>query len=366
ISEDAFTGSGAMSALSCTPSQPATLAPNDVLSCTATYDVTQADVDAGCVDNHASATGTPPTGPPVTDTDDATVPSTPAPGLTLVKRVDSVDDVNGNGLTDAGDQINYVFDVENTGNLTMDPVVINDTLLDGLGITITCDPDALAPGESVTCEADAPYVITLADVNAGGVTNVATATGTPPTGPPTTTPPTTTTTPTDPSPGMTLAKRVDSIDDVNGNGRNDAGDEINYVFDVENTGNTTITDIVVDDPLLADAGIAVTCAPDSLAPGQSVTCEADEPYVITAADVRRGYVRNVATAVGTPPPGTELPPTPPSTTTTLTPPSGVSGESNESLPNTGGPPLAGLAGGLAALLMGVALAVSSRRRYETR
>ncbi|MCX6398618.1 MAG: GEVED domain-containing protein, partial [Propionibacteriales bacterium] len=299
ISEDAFTGSGAMSALSCTPSQPVTLAPDAVLSCTATYVASQADVDAGGLDNVASVTGTPPTGGPVTDTDNVSVPATPAPGLDLVKRVDSVDDVNGNGLTDAGDEIYYVFDVENTGNVTMDPVVVDDPVLDGLGITITCDPSALAPGESVTCEADAPYVITAADVDAGGVTNVATATGTPPTGPPTTTPPSTTTTPTDQTPDISLVKDVAETELV-------AGGTLHYTFTATNTGNVSLSNVSISEDAFTGSGAmsALSCTPSqpaTLAPAAQIVCTAT--YAVTQADVDAGVVDNTASATGTPPTG---------------------------------------------------------------
>ncbi|MFC7500792.1 hypothetical protein, partial [Nocardioides sp. GCM10030258] len=165
--------------------------------CTATYVVTQADVDAGTVDNTATTTGTPPSGPDVTDEDEVQVPGTSEPALSLNKRVAAIEDVNGTGLNDLGDEINFVFDLENTGNVTLTGVAVDDPLLVGLGITVTCDPTTLAPGDTVTCAADAPYVITQADVDAGTVENVATATGTPPSGPVVETPESPTVTPLD-------------------------------------------------------------------------------------------------------------------------------------------------------------------------
>ena len=71
--------------LTCTPPQPATLAPGAPLSCTGSHTITQADLDAGVVTNVATATGTPPSGPNVSDTDDASVPSAQAPHISLVK-----------------------------------------------------------------------------------------------------------------------------------------------------------------------------------------------------------------------------------------------------------------------------------------
>src|SRR5690606_31335282 len=84
-------------------------------------------------------------------------------------------------------------------------------------------------------------------------------------------------------------------------------------FEVANVGNVTISGIQIDDPLLADAGVAVTCTPGRLAPGESVVCTS-QAYTVTAADERRGRVRNVATVNGedlsgspvTPPPADQV------------------------------------------------------------
>ncbi|MFK4761530.1 hypothetical protein ACI3KS_11395 [Microbacterium sp. ZW T5_45] len=237
------------------------------------------------------------------------------PALTLQKRVLEVIDVNGNGITDLGDQILWAFDLTNTGNTTLSDLTVDDDMLTAQGIGVTCDPDSLPVGGTVTCEADAAYTITQADVDNGKVVNTATATGTPPTQPPVTTPPSTTETPVDQQPALTLDKRVVRVIDVNDNGYNDEGDQIVWAFDLENTGTTTLTDVSVTDDMLTAQGIGVTCDPTTLAPGATVTCEADAPYTITAADVDNGKVVNTATATGTPP---GLPPvvTPPDTTET--------------------------------------------------
>ncbi|MTV25248.1 DUF11 domain-containing protein [Nitriliruptoraceae bacterium ZYF776] len=103
------------------------------------------------------------------------------PGLTLVKTADLAD-LNGNALADHGEVLTYTFELTNTGNVTLTGVGVDDPL-PGLSAP-TCDgPDTLAPTEVLTCTAT--YVVTLADVAAGAVTNAATATGVPPGGDPT-------------------------------------------------------------------------------------------------------------------------------------------------------------------------------------
>ncbi|WP_182378280.1 DUF11 domain-containing protein [Nocardioides sp. WS12] len=368
IEETAFTGSGSVSAIDCAPAAPSVLAPGASMECTATYVVTQADVDAGAVDNTATTTGTPPSGPVVTDEDDVQVPATQEPSLSLNKRVASVVDVNGNGLNDLGDEINFVFDLENTGNVTLTDVAVDDLLLSDLDITVTCDPTTLAPGATVTCGADAPYVITQTDVDAGTVENVATAKGTPPTGPPTTSKPDETITELDDEPALTLDKRAATVTDVDGDGLTDAGDTIEYAFELVNTGNVTLTDLNVDDPMLVAAGITVSCPVTSLAPSEKVLCVADEAYIITAADALAGSVRNTATATYTPPGGTPVVSPPDSVRTPTEVPGDVSsGETPPGdgvLPNTGGPSLVLTVGAVMSVLAGLVLVGRGRRRHE--
>ena len=110
--------------------------------------------------------------------------------------------------------------------------------------------------------------MTQADADAAGFTNTATVTGTPPAG---LTPPTdsdSAESPVDPVPELTLVKSADPVTE---------GDEIVYTFAVTNSGNVTLTDVTVSDPLpglsLIDCGDGDPVT-DSFAPGGPVTCTA--------------------------------------------------------------------------------------------
>ncbi|WP_340540818.1 CshA/CshB family fibrillar adhesin-related protein, partial [Nocardioides sp. GXZ039] len=296
-----------LTGLTCTPTR---LGPGGVATCTANpYVITTADETAEEVVNTATAHGTPPTGADVTATDSTTTEvGTPAPAIDLKKTVAGIADTNGSGLTDAGDEITYTFTVTNTGNVPLSQVQVNDPLLGA----VTCTPTSLGLGGVATCTAD-PYVIKQSD-QGGNVVNTATATGKPPSGPNVTDTDSTSTRVDTPAPSIELDKSVSAIDDVDGSGVTDAGDEITYSFTVTNTGNVPLSSVRVDDPKLTN----VVCTPTTLAPGAVANCTAD-PYVVTAADEAAGTVVNTATAHGTPPAGPGVPAEVTDTDTTTTP-----------------------------------------------
>jgi LPXTG-motif cell wall-anchored protein len=272
------------------PGEPGVLAPEDSVTATATYTLTQADVDAGQVDNTATATGTPQVGEPVDATDEVSVPVTPAPAIELVK----TGALEGDGAV--GDTIAYSFTATNTGNVTLTDVAIDDPLpgLSELSYEWPGEDGVLAPGQSVT--ASATYTLTQADVDAGQVDNTATVEGTPPTGEPVDATDEVTV-PVAPAPAIDLVKTGELV------GTGEVGDTIEFTLTATNTGNVTLTDVAIDDPLpgLSELVYSWPGEPGVLAPGESVTATAT--YTLTQADVEAGDVDNTATVEGTPPSG---------------------------------------------------------------
>ena len=261
------------------------LAPGESTTCTATYTLTQADVDAGVVDNTVTADRNrrvpTPTARARRPHRRASVPIPAAPSIALDKQAGVP---TGNA---AGDTIDYTFLVTNTGNVTLSAIVVDDPLVGA----VDCPVTSLAPGESTTCTAT--YTLTQADVDAGVVDNTATATGTDPNG--------TEVSDTDSASVDIPAAPSIALDKQAGVPTgNAAGDTIDYTFLVTNTGNLTLSAIVVDDPLVG----AVDCPVNTLAPGESTTCTAT--YTLTQADVDSGHVANTALVTGTDPGGTDV------------------------------------------------------------
>ncbi|MEI3848925.1 DUF7507 domain-containing protein, partial [Microbacterium sp. CCNWLW41] len=286
VNEGAFTGAGTLSAVDCPADR--TLAPGGQLVCTATYTVQQADVDAGSMRNDATATGTPPTGPPVTsEPSETTTPSVPDPSVSIAKTADKTDLV-------VGETVTYSFRVTNTGNVTLTEAAVAEGAFTGAGdlSAIACPADrTLSPGEFLDCTAT--YVVQQADVDAGSVTNAATSSGTPPTGDPVTSDPSEVTITGTSSPSITVVKSADKTDLV-------VGETVTYSFVAKNTGNVTLTDVSIAEGAFSGAGAlsAIECpANRTLAPGAELTCTAT--YVVQQADVDAGSVTNAATSSGT-------------------------------------------------------------------
>ncbi len=270
----------------------ATLAPGASTTCEASYSITQADIDRGTLENKATGVATPPSGDEITSPEDnATVDTKAESALSLTKQAAAPKDANGNGRIDPGDTVDYTFTLTNTGQVTLKDLSVTDNKV----ASVTCPTGSLAPGASATCTAT--RVLTQADIDAGKADNSATASSTDSYGATVTSNEATATIAIARQDALTIKKSAGAWNDANGNGMMDPGETIPYSFLVTNTGTTTLTDIKVNDALVAP----ISCAKTTLAPGESVTCTGS--YTLTQAAVDRGNVLNSATATGTTPGG---------------------------------------------------------------
>ncbi|MBM7679641.1 DUF7507 domain-containing protein, partial [Gracilibacillus alcaliphilus] len=271
-----------------------TLEPGDVLVAEATYTITQADVDKGQVVNHATVTGTSPSDEEVTDEDEAKVPQELNPGIELIKISDK------ESVSEVGDVITYSFEVRNTGNVTLNDILLDDPMLGG---AIDLETTTLAPGEITKVAAE--YTVTQEDINSGAIENVATVEGTPPGYDPED--PDSPEKPRDEDEEIVSTERDPAISLVKEADRDDLleGEDINYTFTATNTGNVTLKNVTIEDVLEGISDIRyVSINGESIDNPESITLEpgdvlvAEASYRITQEDVDTGQVVNHATVTG--------------------------------------------------------------------
>jgi len=194
-------------------------------------------------------------------------------------------DLNGNGITDAGDQIPLSYRITNGGQLPLTDIRAEDPKLD----TISCPVTALPAGGSTTCTAT--YTVTTADVATGAAVNTVTAIGATPSGTTVTSTASTTTPLTEPAPKLGLQQSAD-VTTVAA-----PGDRVTYSFTVRNTGNVPIADVGVTSSRGQGSSSAITCPAGTLAVGASVICTSI--YTTTQADIDQGSIDSTAVADGT-------------------------------------------------------------------
>ncbi|PDQ36060.1 MAG: hypothetical protein B5766_02655 [Candidatus Lumbricidophila eiseniae] len=287
FNESTFTGSGTLSAVSCPQT---TLAAGTNMTCTATYAITQADINAAAVSNTVVVTALSPQGRLLTQTSSAnlvtaTVP--PAPAVTVAKSVDP------STATSVGQEVTYSFLVTNTGNVTMTTFKFNESIFTGTGTlgAVSCPQTSLVAGANMTCTA--VYTVTQADINAGVVRNTVGVSAVSPQG-----------TTVNASGSTSLyTQPLTLTKSVNPTSTTTAGQVVTYSFLVQNTGVNALTNVTVEDLVFTGSGTlgAVSCPMTSLAVGGQMTCTAT--YTVTQTDVDNGTVQNTASARGTLPSG---------------------------------------------------------------
>ncbi len=205
----------------------------------------------------------------------------------LITKTTTSQPANGTAYA-LGETITYEIEATNDGNLPLTNVVVTDELT-GDEWTIA----TLTPGSSEKFTTS--YQVTEADILAGNVVNVATATGESPD-------PEQPEVPAEPgitdddveakNPHLTVTKTVTSTPaNAGGYGLNET---IHYEITVTNDGNLAVENIAVTDSLSDNDGNVIATIP-TLRPGESSTVQF--AYVVTGADLTAGTVRNQASAV---------------------------------------------------------------------
>ena len=270
-------------------------------TCTATENVTQAQIDAGTslVDTASVSAATPASDTTQTSvsasSQPVTVTITPTPKLSVVKTA-SVSSVSA-----ANQTFTYTFAVTNNGNVTESSIGITDTqtgasVAANLG-PITCPQPSLA-GASENCTAT--YTVSQADMNFGSINDTADATGKAPNGATTTSPGAGATVGATQA-GSILVLKVSSVSSVSAPG------PVTYTFTLTNNGNVNLSNGDITDSANFTGLSGFSCANGEtngsiiLGVGDSETCTATESVTQAQIDAGTSLVDTASATASTPP-----------------------------------------------------------------
>jgi uncharacterized repeat protein (TIGR01451 family) len=201
--------------------------------------------------------------------------------------------IGGTGTGLLNEVITYTFEVTNTGDITVDNIVVTDIDL-GPGLIITGNPIATLLAGASSSVITGTYTITQDDIDAGVITNSALATAQDPNGDDVIDTSGTAIDNDDPTettltqtPSIALVKIGSVSAPVS------PGDLITYTFTVENTGDTTLENVIITDPLV---GLTISGNPIATLPVGASSSVITGSYTITQADIDAGNVANSATA----------------------------------------------------------------------
>ncbi|MEO8848041.1 MAG: hypothetical protein ABI440_05370, partial [Casimicrobiaceae bacterium] len=248
---------------------------------TGTYAVTANDARRGSISNTGSASSTEVTSP-VSDTVNTPVVTTA--GMTVSKVLVRNTDGDRSGTVTQGDTLIYKITATNTGNAPLTNVVVSDPITSPGSITCT----SVRPNG--TCALTASYTVTATDATNGSISNTGSATSTEVPGPISDT----LNTPVAPTAAaaMSVTKALVNYADNDGSSSVTPLDQLNYSVTATNTGNVTLTNVVVSDNHFTGT---TTCP--SVAVG--ATCVLTGSYIVTSGDATAGQVVNTGSATST-------------------------------------------------------------------
>jgi len=205
---------------------------------------------------------------------------TPEPTPDPISAITLTKTANPSTFSAEGDVIDYSYVITNTGNtLLYPPYTVSD---DRISVSCPSTPESLASGATISCMA--AYTITLEDMNAGSVTNVAVAAVQNEQGQHVTS------NQADATVTLDQVKALGLIKTASPDTFSSMGESITYSYQLTNNGNSTLAGpfSVIDDK------VTVFCPedPDILNPSESLICTA--AHVISQADLIAGSVTNIA------------------------------------------------------------------------
>lgn len=254
---------------------------NTTGTCTGTYTITQADLDAGAITTKAYSN-------PLcakisllsnTKTFTATATQNPAISLTKTPSVEATSIV--------GTVVTYTYTITNTGNVTLTgPFSVTDNKI----ANVSCSGAAgtLAPGASTNCTAS--YTLKTSDIQNREIVNNATATNTF-----TKKPSNTTVTLSASASAIVYTPPIYLVVSPSALTATAAGQVITFTYKLKN-----ITDAPITSPSVSDNKATVNCSGASATIAVGGTTQCTGTYTVTQADMDSGIaIENTATASGT-------------------------------------------------------------------
>lgn len=253
------------------------LAPNASGNCTGSYSITSADVTNGAVVNTANATAKFST---------QTINAGPVSATVVTRPVYLTITASPLIATGINQTVTYTYYLKNTTSSSLSsPYTITDSKVTSINCSGATSP--LAPGATTSCTGT--YLTTQADVDAGVVQTVVSATAK--SGASIVTSNTVNTSVT-----VTRTPQITLSIVASPTMATTAGAIVSYTYTILNSGNTTLTSpFAITDDKVASTDCSGAASP--LAPGASTTCTGS--YTITQTDIDvYGSVINRATATG--------------------------------------------------------------------
>ncbi|HEX75832.1 MAG TPA: DUF11 domain-containing protein [Dehalococcoidia bacterium] len=253
-----------------TPRSIGSLGPGENITVADNYTVVETDLP-GPLENTAVVTGKDLQGNAITDNASASVDLSYSPSIQLTK-------TPGTSSANIGDTITYTYIIENTGDVTVDNLTLED---DMLGMVIGLDlPISLGSGENITVtdnytvvETDLPgplentAIVTGKDLQGNAITDNASA-----------------------SVALTYKASIEVTKTADKTSASPY-ETITYTYTITNTGNVIINDVTLEDHKLWSTPRSI----GSLGPGENITVT--DNYTIAISDLP-GPIVNTATVRG--------------------------------------------------------------------